>query len=133
LKALKEEEGNFNRIHICVYGSPFGVVPLELDEIYPLSQFEVSYPTDIETRTHVIKQVTDYILLHHHRYQAVVLHSAENDNLGKLLVKECTNVCTVRNLLFLPVISKGKTWGKDSIQALVSLTSIAMKNVNSEK
>ncbi|MEM2094766.1 MAG: tRNA guanosine(15) transglycosylase TgtA, partial [Candidatus Bathyarchaeia archaeon] len=37
-------------IGICVYSAPFGVTPVELDEVYPLSQFEAARPFDYETK-----------------------------------------------------------------------------------
>ncbi len=36
-------------IEVCVYAAPFGVIPLELSEIYPLSQHEIAEPVDLET------------------------------------------------------------------------------------
>ncbi len=48
-------------IHICVYAAPFGVVPLELDEVYPLSQNEISTPLDSETIEYVAERVKEYI------------------------------------------------------------------------
>jgi len=48
-------------IHICVYAAPFGVVPLELDEVYPLSQNEISTPLDFETIEYVAEQVKEYV------------------------------------------------------------------------
>jgi hypothetical protein len=44
-----------------VYAAPFGVVPLELDEIYPLSQHETATPHDVETIDYVADQVIRYI------------------------------------------------------------------------
>ncbi len=41
------------KIHVCVYAAPFGVVPLELDEVYPLSQHEAALPLDLETVDYV--------------------------------------------------------------------------------
>ncbi len=49
------------RVHICVYCAPFGVVPLELDEVYPLSQHEAALPLDLETIVYVANQAADYI------------------------------------------------------------------------
>jgi 7-cyano-7-deazaguanine tRNA-ribosyltransferase len=48
-------------VHVAVFCAPFGVVPLELDEIYPLSQHEVSLPLDRETMEYVAEQVLAYI------------------------------------------------------------------------
>lgn len=30
----------FDKVHICTYGFPFGIIPIELFEVYPLSQYE---------------------------------------------------------------------------------------------
>ncbi len=50
-----------NLFQICVYAAPFGVIPLELDEIYPLSQHEVALPHDSETVNYVLQQIKDFI------------------------------------------------------------------------
>ncbi len=50
------------KVHICVYEAPFGIVPTELEEVYPLSQHEVATPLDAETVAHVAAQVTRYII-----------------------------------------------------------------------
>jgi len=47
--------------HVCVYAAPFGVVPLELDEVYPLSQHEIATPVDLETVGYVAERVRDYL------------------------------------------------------------------------
>jgi len=35
-----EATGRLGRVHICFYGGPFGIVPSELAETFPLSQYE---------------------------------------------------------------------------------------------
>ena len=57
-KTLKKQTPNF---HTCFYVAPFGITPVELDEIYPLSQHETAMPLDKETTQHVAKQTADYI------------------------------------------------------------------------
>jgi len=47
--------------HVCVYAAPFGVTPLELDEVYPLSQHEIATPLDLETISYVAGQVKNYV------------------------------------------------------------------------
>jgi predicted RNA-binding protein len=47
--------------HICIYVAPFGIIPLELDEVYPLSQHETAEPFDIESMDYVAEQVKNYI------------------------------------------------------------------------
>jgi 7-cyano-7-deazaguanine tRNA-ribosyltransferase len=60
-----------DQIHVCIYSAPFGVVPLELDEIYPLSQHEAAHPHDLETIAFVAEQTADYIK--RTQYQSVTL------------------------------------------------------------
>jgi 7-cyano-7-deazaguanine tRNA-ribosyltransferase len=60
LKEIKQTE-KFDQVHVCTYAAPFGVIPLELSEVYPLSQYEIASPLDSETVTYVAKQVANYI------------------------------------------------------------------------
>ena len=57
--------------HVCVYAAPFGVIPLELDEVYPLSQHEIATPLDLETIDYVAGQVKNYVAAS--SYKKVVL------------------------------------------------------------
>jgi predicted RNA-binding protein len=50
-----------DNVHVAVFCAPFGVVPLELDEVYPLSQHEAALPLDKETIDHVAEQTVAYI------------------------------------------------------------------------
>ncbi len=59
LNRLSEEERS--KIQVCFYVAPFGVVPLELDETYPLSQHETVFPLDRETVESVADQASDYV------------------------------------------------------------------------
>jgi predicted RNA-binding protein len=58
-------------VHVCFYAAPFGVTPLELDEVYPLSQHETAILLDMDTVDYVASQVSVY--LGHVRYETVVL------------------------------------------------------------
>ncbi len=48
--------------HVCIYAAPFGIVPIELDEVYPLSQYQIAIPLDLETIDYTAKQVADYLM-----------------------------------------------------------------------
>jgi 7-cyano-7-deazaguanine tRNA-ribosyltransferase len=50
-----------NKVHLAVFCAPFGVVPFELDEVYPLSQHETALPLDKETIEYVAEQTAEYI------------------------------------------------------------------------
>jgi len=50
-----------NRVHVCFYVPPFGVVPKELGDIYPLSQYEIACPPDMETIEYVAQRIIEYV------------------------------------------------------------------------
>ena len=84
-------------VHVCFYAAPFGIVPLELDEVYPLSQHEAALPLDCEVKDYVAAQVAAYI--ERSNYSAVVLINDPNtwDNTVK---KQCKNASRKRGIAF---------------------------------
>ena len=64
--------------HVCVYAAPFGVIPLELDEVYPLSQHEIAIPPDCETIDYVAERVKSYIAASSFRKIVLLEDSAWN-------------------------------------------------------
>ncbi len=86
-----------NHVHVCFYAAPFGVVPMELDEVYPLSQHETTLPLDRETEEYVANQVADYI--DRTNYEVVVLlHDPENWD--ETVLKMCKKSCSKKNVKF---------------------------------
>jgi 7-cyano-7-deazaguanine tRNA-ribosyltransferase len=84
-------------VHVCFYAAPFGVIPLELDEVYPLSQHETAIPLDKETVEYVASQVSAY--LYHVRYEAVVLlHDPQQ--WGESVKTTCTIACQKNGAAF---------------------------------
>ena len=94
-RSLGEELAS--KIHVCVYCAPFGVVPLELDEVYPLSQHEAALPLDLETVDYVASQTSEYIK--RTAYRGVVL--LNDAKLWKDTVKKaCRSACKTKGLAF---------------------------------
>ncbi len=85
------------RIHTCFYAAPFGIVPLELDEVYPLSQHESVLPLDKETVEHVKNQVVDYI--NRTNYEMVILVD-EPENWGPTILNACKKACLRKSVKF---------------------------------
>jgi 7-cyano-7-deazaguanine tRNA-ribosyltransferase len=84
-------------VHVCVYDAPFGVVPLELDEVYPLSQHETALPLDEETVQYVANEVANYIKRSSYA-SVVLLHDPQNwNNRVKNAVR---NACWAKELPF---------------------------------
>ncbi|MEM2972222.1 MAG: tRNA guanosine(15) transglycosylase TgtA [Candidatus Bathyarchaeia archaeon] len=98
LKTLKSMPKEFSeKVHVCFYAAPFGVTPIELDEVYPLSQYEMAFPLDKETVEYVANQVADYII--HTNYDVVVLlHDAGNWN--ETVIKSCRKACSKKGIRF---------------------------------
>lgn len=92
-----EFERCFNHIHICCYAAPFGVIPIELDEVYPFSQHEKSLPLDNETIKYVASEVANYISSRNY-VMVVLLHDSENWN--RSIIKMCKKTCLKRNIKF---------------------------------
>ncbi|MEM2105945.1 MAG: tRNA guanosine(15) transglycosylase TgtA [Candidatus Bathyarchaeia archaeon] len=106
LKLIANNFGqDMNKIHVCVYAAPFGVIPIELDEVYPLSQHETVFPPDKETREYVASQVGEYIK--RMNYEAVFLLSDE-ENWDKTVLKICRKVCLQRKVKFKRFNAKKK-------------------------
>ena len=92
-------------VHVCFYAAPFGVIPLELDEVYPLSQHETAIPLDQETVDYVASQVSAY--LDHVRYEAVVLlHDPQQ--WGESVKTRCATACRKNGAAFEVVDVRAK-------------------------
>ena len=92
-------------VHVCFYAAPFGVTPLELDEVYPLSQHETALPLDKETISYVAAQVADYIQRTH--YAAVVLlHDPQL--WGSSVKTACSKACQKKGTRFEQVDVKAE-------------------------
>jgi 7-cyano-7-deazaguanine tRNA-ribosyltransferase len=83
--------------HVCFYAAPFGVVPIELDEVYPLSQHETVTPLDKETIEYVANQVADYI--RRTNYKTVTLLD-DSENWNKTILNTCKNACKQKHINF---------------------------------
>jgi len=101
LQALKKP----STFHACVYSAPFGVVPTELDEIYPLSQHETIQTPDKETSEYVATQLADYIS--RTGYETVVLMD-DTENWGKSVLNACRKACAKKKMRFKRIATRKK-------------------------
>jgi 7-cyano-7-deazaguanine tRNA-ribosyltransferase len=101
-------------IHICTYAAPFGVVPTELDEVYPLSQHEVALPLDHETIIYVAQQVESFLKRSHYR-KVILLNDAET--WGGKMTSVVKRACKERKLT-LTVLNPTKLWSKQAVSSL---------------
>jgi len=88
---------NSNSPHVCFYSAPFGIVPEDLDEVYPLSQHETVPVPDCETLTYVATRIFNYISSTN--YKAVVLFH-DPENWGKIILDTCKKACRRKKIEF---------------------------------
>lgn len=86
-----------NYVHLCFYAAPFGVVPLELDEVYPLSQHEVVMPLDQAVVDYVATRVVEYVK--RSTYETVVLLD-DAKTWGNSVKRQCRIACAKKKIAF---------------------------------
>jgi 7-cyano-7-deazaguanine tRNA-ribosyltransferase len=112
-------------VHVCTYAAPFGVIPTELDDVYPLSQNEIASPFDAETVSYVAKKAANYI--ENTNYDRVILLRNLNVWKGKI-VAACRRACKKKKVQF-KTLRKRDPWEKNSITHLVSILKEAVTSV----
>jgi len=106
-----------SEVHICTYAAPFGVTPQELDEVYPLSQYEIATPFDAETIEYTAKQVSDYII--NTNYRGVVLLEDFETWKGKV-AEACKKACEKKKAYF-KALSVEDIWSKNALDNLAMM------------
>jgi 7-cyano-7-deazaguanine tRNA-ribosyltransferase len=107
-------EGERREFHVCFYAAPFGIIPVELDEVYPLSQHETTLPTDQETLNYVAVQAANYIKRSH--YETVIfLHDPQNWN--NTVKRAIRAACKLKRMRFEAISIKDEP-GKEILSRL---------------
>jgi 7-cyano-7-deazaguanine tRNA-ribosyltransferase len=104
-------------IHICTYAVPFGVIPIELDEVYPLSQYEVSRPFDPESIRYVAEQVKSYIATRHY---SKVLLLQDTEVWKSKISSACNHICKEKQIP-LTILRTNKPWNKSTLNKLIDV------------
>jgi len=101
--------------HVCVYAAPFGVIPLELDEVYPLSQHEVAIPLDCGTIEYVAERVKSYLVASSFRKIVLLEDSAWNGRVSAA----CRRI--KRKDLSITVLSVKETLNDEVLDSVVEI------------
>jgi 7-cyano-7-deazaguanine tRNA-ribosyltransferase len=127
LKYIRARLSDDSGLHYCLFGYPFGVVPLELDEVFPLSQFEASNSTTSETLDYVLKHVMKYILNGKHGCNHIVIHvpSLYSKRLDQYLRNSRNDKI---NVYLNPV--EEKIWSRLALERLVTKILSVLENIN---
>jgi 7-cyano-7-deazaguanine tRNA-ribosyltransferase len=117
------DKGPSGYVHVCFYAAPFGLTPLELDEVYPLSQHETALPLDKETTDYVANQVADYIK--RTRYESIVLLH-DSQHWDDTIRHVCRRTCLKKGVRFEHVDIRVK----ETKNILTRLEMILRKNLS---
>lgn len=115
LRSLEELGGEASTIHICFYAAPLGVVPEELSETYPLSQFEASHPLDLEALEFASAQVAGY--LEGRGYSQVLLLGGAEE-FDAMVEGRCGEACSRLGIPFTS-LRMGDPWSGEALEALM--------------
>jgi len=117
-RRLKKELGDDSeRVQICFYSAPFGVTPAELSETYPLSQYEISDPPDIETFVFTAENVATFVAEADCKNVTLV---RGDDELDRWVTARCEDVCEEKGRE-IEVISRPDAWSEETIDELLSI------------
>ncbi|MCS7364509.1 MAG: tRNA guanosine(15) transglycosylase TgtA [archaeon GB-1867-035] len=96
MKIIKKSchEEKINKIHECIYCIPFGVIPLELDEVYPLSQYEAVESRNEDEREVIFNSIKE--LISQNKYSNVIFISAEN--IAQVIIEKLKHLCRERKI-----------------------------------
>jgi len=104
-------------IHVCTYSAPFGVVPTELDDVYPVSQNVIACPFDHETVNYVAQQVANYI--QKTGYEQIILLRDPTVWKGKIGAA-CRRACKTRKVPFMSLRERDP-WAESTIEHLAEV------------
>ena len=120
-EGLVEDGFDVERVHVCFYSIPFGVVPVEVDEVYPLSQFEASKPYTQKMVEEMAKTIVEYVNVE--GYSRVLLHPDPN------FLNRKTLLWLRRKIKGLTKTTRGrKPWSPKSLKDLEESLRLTLKN-----
>lgn len=93
LKIIKDlPENQQKRIQIVTKSTIFGLIPLELEEVYPLSQ-HINLKPDLITINHTLKAISQYLTIH--RYHKVIIPVTPDEEES---LKPIRKICKEKNI-----------------------------------
>ena len=75
LKKMKEIIKERKDVHICFYDVPYGPIPIELSDVYPITQTETANTDNLLVRLDVEDSLTQYVKKT--KCKTVVLHGSD--------------------------------------------------------
>jgi len=93
------------RTHVCLYFSPYGLVPSELEDTFPFSQTETPPDPDQETLAAMAETVQNY-LIRNRRYRSLVLVRSSKEWHARF-ARMCRRICSKLGVRFSSCSDQG--------------------------
>jgi len=93
-------------LHIMIYSLPFGLIPVEIDEVYPLSQYEFYGHRTLEEELDVAKFIVKYLVKFRRCYEKVIVHLDVNRwslTFYEMLLKKLYEIMGIENVFTTPI------------------------------
>ena len=104
--------------HVCFYKIPYGAVPIELSEVYPVAQTEISRHVDIPTISDSAEALIEY--MRHFKYNEVFLHVSD-EVWDKKVVSKVRRLCREEHQKLVVSYQGQDVWGVKALQSLSAL------------
>jgi 7-cyano-7-deazaguanine tRNA-ribosyltransferase len=128
IKYLIRNFESFKDLQICIYSIPFGIIPLEISDMFPLSQTEICTECNEEVKEDLVRIITDYLIKND--YEKVMIY-ADNKFWDKNKLKKVSKICD-RKKIDLNVSYYGdKVWNRESFEKITNMLEIPFNGVSS--
>jgi 7-cyano-7-deazaguanine tRNA-ribosyltransferase len=93
IESLKEVFGEyFPYLHLVTFGIPFGCVPSEVENMYPLSQYETSRIIDRASLKFAWESFEEYLNIHKSNYRIIILFNNASQ-WNSFITQKMTSLC----------------------------------------
>ncbi len=118
LKLLIKEIETLNDLHICLYTFPYGLIPIEICDMFPLSQTETVKESNHENSGEILGIVTNY--LKKNNYKEVTIHADRIIwDIKKLIL--LSRICKKKGINFRISYHGYDCWNRKSLQNLFKM------------
>jgi len=115
VRRILQEVSEKREVHLGVCAAPFGVVPIEIDDIFPVSQTETPFPPDEKSLEHTFESIVAYIAKS--SYNSVIMHGRFEPGFEKLR-DLCEKGCEKAGKKFEVSYSGIEFWTDEAIEKL---------------
>ena len=102
-------------IQICFYIPPFGIIPAELSETYPLSQYNLIKSSSYEIQNFTVNNIKKYLNISN--YKKIILLSSFNE-LDVKVVEELQKIYN-KNSKKIRIVQDKSPWSQEALNQII--------------